>query len=127
MWRLPPASGSMHLSIARTSHSCWYFACLVEDGAASDLFIDRIIIASSVRNVREGLLAVAAVSPLDTEIGSLGADLLNAVEIQGPEIMGALRVPIPEYHHWINRATAKVVGVDFPKVIWDSARRIYGI
>jgi hypothetical protein len=106
----------------------WYTVeALLEDGAAADLFIDRIIIASSVRNVREGLLAVAAVSPVDVEIGALGADPLNTIETRGTEVMGSLRVPVPDYHYLINTATAKIVGINFPQSILEKAWRVYGI
>jgi hypothetical protein len=113
------------LADERSVYLSWYcFERMFESCAHAETLLQRIVVATTRGNCRDGL-AVAAVAADDREIGSLGAEMLcdhlfNQVD------MGTLPVVIPRIYTWINSVQAKLRGIPFSQNAREMAREIFG-
>jgi ABC-type uncharacterized transport system substrate-binding protein len=104
----------------------WYtLERMIEDGSASSLLKDRLIVCTTRPNVEAPNLTVAGVAPDDRQIGCLGAKILIDHAL-GKTQLGSVDVESPSFSYWINSETAKFHGVTFPPYVLQSAVEVFG-
>jgi ABC-type uncharacterized transport system substrate-binding protein len=103
----------------------WYMLeTMFETGAGQDLLRKKIIVASTEKNVEQPGLAAIAVAPDDTEVGSLGADIIIKNKIEGASF-GTIDIKVPNNYYWINTETAKRYGIEFSHEILRNAKKLF--
>ena len=113
------------LSDSEAVYFSWYtLESMLERGESLTVFANRRLVATTVQNVRENQLALAAVTVDDQEIGKLGARILIDHEIRRKPL-GHVEVPAPSYRYWLNLTTASTLRVTFSDEIKLNAAAIF--